>query len=130
MIYICKVISRINNAMFKVMLKIKYGRKIKIGKKEYNVVKKVEQLSIPDNFTPFQAEIYSKKVPALYNEITGYILVGLKDEKGNIKLYVYDPNTKSYSLYNEITFNSIKLYYTNPKNPPKGLKKVNISNIP
>ena len=100
--------------------------KIKIGKKEYNVVKKVEQLSIPDNFTPFQAEIDSKKVPALYNEITGYILVGLKDEKGNIKLYVYDPNTKSYSLYNEITFNSIKLYYTNPKNPPKGLKKVKI----
>lgn len=33
MIYIFKVISRINNTIFKIMLKIKYGRKIKIGKK-------------------------------------------------------------------------------------------------
>ena len=100
--------------------------KVKIGKKEYTVVKKVEQLAAPDNFTPIEADIDSKKVPALYNDITGYILVGLKDSNGNIKLYVYNPNTKSYSIYNEITFNSIKLYYTTPKNVPNGFKKVKI----
>ena len=100
--------------------------KVKIGKKEYNVVKKVEQLTAPDNFSPIEADIDNKKVPALYNEITGYILVGLKDEKGNIKLYIYDPKSKSYSIYHEITFNSIKLYYTKPSSVPKGLKKVNI----
>lgn len=100
--------------------------KVKIGKKNYNVVKKVEQLTAPDNFSPIEADIDNKKVPALYNEITGYILVGLKDEKGNIKLYIYDPKSKSYSIYHEITFNSIKLYYTKPSSVPKGLKKVNI----
>ena len=100
--------------------------KVKIAKKEYNVVKKVEQLTAPDNFSPIEADIDNKKVPALYNEITGYILVGLKDEKGNIKLYIYDPKSKSYSIYHEITFNSIKLYYTKPSSVPKGLKKVNI----
>lgn len=100
--------------------------KVKIGKKKYTVVKKVEQLTAPDNFSPIEADIDNKKVPALYNEITGYILVGLKDEKGNVKLYIYDPKSDSYSIYHEITFNSIKLYYTKPNNVPKGLKKVTI----
>ena len=64
--------------------------KVKVGKKEYTVVKKVEQLTAPDNFSPIEADIDSKKVPALYNEITGYILVGLKDDKGNVKLYAQE----------------------------------------
>ena len=97
--------------------------KVKIGKKEYTVVKKVEQLTVPDNFSPIEADIAEKKVPALYNEITGYILVGLKDSKGNIKLYVYNPKNNKYTLYHEITFNSIKLYYTKPDKVPLGLKK-------
>lgn len=100
--------------------------KVKVNKKEYNVVKKVEQLTAPDNFSPIEADIDGKKVPALYNDITGYILIGLKDVDGNIKLYVYDPKTDNYSIYNEITFNSVKLFYTNPKSIPKGFKKVKI----
>lgn len=100
--------------------------KVKVGKKEYTVVKKVEQLTAPDNFSPIEADIDSKKVPALYNEITGYILIGLKDDKGNVKLYVYDPKSKKYTIYHEITFNSIKLYYTKASNVPKGLKKAKI----
>ena len=101
--------------------------KVKIGKKEYTVVKKVEQLTAPDNFSPIEADINSKKVPALYNEITGYILVGLKDKKGNVKLYIYNPKTDKYTIYNEITFNSIKLYYSKPDRVPLGLKKTTIN---
>lgn len=100
--------------------------KVKIGKKVYTVVKKVEQLTAPDNFSPIEADIDSKKVPALYNEITGYILVGLKDKKGNVKLYIYNPKTDKYTIYNEITFNSIKLYYTKPDSVPLGLRKTTI----
>lgn len=100
--------------------------KVKVGKGEYTVVKKVEQLTAPDNFSPIEANIDGKKVPALYNDITGYILVGLKDKDGNVKLYVYDPKTDSYSIYNEVTFNSVKLFYTDAKNIPKGFKKVKI----
>ena len=100
--------------------------KVKIGKKKYTVVKKVEQLTAPDNFSPIEADIDGKKVPALYNEITGYILVGLKDKKGNIKLYIYNPKTDKYTIYNEITFNSIKLYYSKPDRVPLGLKKTTI----
>lgn len=100
--------------------------KVKVDGKEYNVVKRVEQLTAPDNFIPIEASIDSKKVPALYNDITGYILVGLKDEDGNIKLYVYDSKKDEYSIYNEMTFNSVKLFYTNPSSIPKGFKKVKL----
>lgn len=99
---------------------------VEVDGKKYNVVKRVEQLSAPENFKTFTASIDSKEVPALYNDLTGYILVGLKDSDGNIKLYVYDPNTKEYTLYNEILFNGVKLYYTNPKTIPKGFKKVKL----
>ena len=99
---------------------------VKIGKEKYNVVKRVEQLSAPENFKSFTASIDSKEVPALYNDLTGYILVGLKDDKGNIKLYVYDPNADEYTLYNEMTFNNVKLYYTNPDKVPNGFKKVKL----
>lgn len=99
---------------------------VEVDEKKYNVVKRVEQLSAPENFKTFTASIDSKEVPALYNDLTGYILVGLKDLDGNIKLYVYEPNTKEYTLYNEISFNSVKLYYTNPKIIPKGFKKVKL----
>ena len=101
--------------------------KVKVKGKNYNVVKKVEQLSAPENFRVIEADIDSKKVPALYNDLTGYILVGLKDDEGHVKLYVYSPNTNSYSLYNEVSFNNVKLYYTKPKSIPKGFKKVKIN---
>ncbi len=100
--------------------------KVKVAGKEYNVVKRVEQLKAPDNFRVITANIDSKEIPALYNDITGYILVGLKDKNGNVKLYVYNPNTSSYSIYNEMSFNNVKLYYTTPTNIPKGFKKVKI----
>ena len=43
-----------------------------------------------------------------------------------MKLYVYDPKSKKYTLYHEITSSSIKLYYTETSNVPKGLKKTKI----
>ena len=101
--------------------------KVYINKKMYTVVKKVDQLTFPDNFSQVEATIDNKKVPALYNDITGYILVGLKDDLGNVKLYVYDSKKNTYSIYNEFSFNSVKLFYTNPKNVPRGFKKIKIN---
>lgn len=101
--------------------------KVYINKKMYTVVKKVDQLTFPDNFSQVEATIDNKKVPALYNDITGYILVGLKDDLGNVKLYVYDSKKNTYSIYNEFSFNSVKLFYTKPKNVPRGFKKIKIN---
>ena len=48
-------------------------------------------------------------MPSLYNEVTKLTLLGLKDEEGNIKLYLYNKNDNSYKEYNEISFEKIKI---------------------
>ena len=110
----------------KITVKDKNPIIIKIGKKEYTLVKKVEQLTAPSNFIPMEAEIDGKKIPALYNDITGYILVGLKDSEGNVKLYVYNPKSNTYTLYNELSFSTLKIYSMKAKNVPSGLKMYKI----
>ena len=99
---------------------------IKIGKKEYNVVKKVELLKAPDGYETMEATIGDKKVPALYNAKVGYILVGLKDKDGNVNLYQYDPKNSKYSLYNEIVFATIRLYNIDTKDKLNGFKRYKI----
>ena len=107
----------------KITVKDKNPIIIKVDKKEYTLVKKVEQLTIPEGFKPMEALIDSKKIPALYNDKVGYILVGLKDDKGNVKLYVYDNKKNSYSLYNEIISGTTRLYVMRGKNIPSNLKE-------
>ena len=110
----------------KVTVKDKNPIVIKVGKKEYNLVKKVEQLAAPDGFIPMEVTIDSKKIPALYNDKVGYILVGLKDKNGNVSLYVYDTENDKYSLYNEILSGTIRLYAMKGKNIPPNLKEYKI----
>lgn len=52
------------------------------------------------------------ELPAYYSEITKYTLLGLKDEKGNINLYIYDEVNNKFTLYNEYNFGNIVLYKT------------------
>lgn len=61
-------------------------------------------------------EVTEIEVPAYYSEITKYTLLGLKDEKGNIGLYIYDEKNNKFTEYNEISFGNIVLY---PLKTPK-----------
>ena len=49
-------------------------------------------------------------VPALENKKLGYTLVGLKDNKGNIDLYICDVKTNNYTLYKEYKSKSSTIY--------------------
>ena len=57
-------------------------------------------------------ETIEYEVPAYYSEITKYTLLGLKDESGNIELYIYNKKTNKFILYNEFNFGNIVLYST------------------
>lgn len=105
--------------------------KVKIGKKQYTVVKSKEALGTREGYIEKEIEIKGIKVPALYNEITKVTLVGLKDDKGKIKLYSYDTKNGKYSVYNEFKFDVMNLYIHNaPKNKYKKTKiKINDSEI-
>lgn len=72
--------------------------------KNLNVVRKEDSLEVPTYYTRSTAIVNDVEVPALVSEITGYKLVGLKDEEGNIALYVYDNNM--FTLYHQIGMDS------------------------
>lgn len=101
---------------------------VKVGDKNYTVVKRKKVLTIPDNFTETTVVINDEEIPAFYNEITKYTIVGLRDESGKVDLYLYDLNSGKYTLYQELNFNSNKLFLLDvPNQIPKGLKKVKIT---
>ena len=65
------------------------------------------------------------ELPTYYSEVTGYTLVGIKDQKGNINLYIYEDG--KYTLYNEVSFNNnIVIYEMDAKNIPQDYQKTNI----
>lgn len=62
---------------------------VSVDGKALTVVRKSESLEIPTYYELITINIDGEEVPALYNEVTKYTLVGLKDDDGNIKLYKY-----------------------------------------
>ena len=82
--------------------------KQKVDGKEYTVVRKKSLLKAPENYTETTTMINGEEVPAFTSDVTKYTLVGLRNESGNINLYVYKDS--SYTLYNEYNFNKVILY--------------------
>src|SRR5699024_4335017 len=73
---------------------------VKVDDKDYTVVRKEDVLTAPTYYTSTTIKINDGDVPDFVSEITGYTLVGLKDEEGNISLYSY--NEGDYKLYQQI----------------------------
>lgn len=96
---------------------------IRIGKKNYTVVRKFKDLPEVDLFEQSQVEISDEKVDGYYNEKLNIYLIGLKDEEGNIALYTYDDLKKDYVEYRWITVGGITLYLKGPKNKKENFKK-------
>lgn len=81
---------------------------VKIDNKEYTVVRKRKDLpAISDYFTEKEITIEEEVIEGYYNETLKYDVVGLKDNTGNIKYYIY--NKDKYTLYNEQVFNGMVL---------------------
>lgn len=97
-----------------------------INGKEYTVVRKRSLLIAPENYKESTVTIEGEEVPAFTSDVTKYTLVGLKNESGNIDLYVYQDGT--YNLYKEYTFNKIKFYPLefNQNDIPEGYEKTDI----
>lgn len=81
---------------------------VDVDDKKYTVIRKKSQLTAPLNYIETTVKIGEEDIHAFHSDITGYDLVGLRDEEGNSGLYVYKNNT--YILYNEYQFKGIILY--------------------
>ncbi|NLM63066.1 MAG: cadherin-like beta sandwich domain-containing protein [Mollicutes bacterium] len=87
---------------------------VTVDGKKYNVVRKEEELTSPLLYEKTTTIINEEEIPAFYSDFTKFTLVGLKDQEGNIKLYIYDEKNNSYTLYNEFEFNKLILYVKEP----------------
>lgn len=104
---------------------------ITLNGKNYTIVKKDSMLQELDTFKASTVKINDQTIPSLYSEITKFNLVGLKDEEGDIKLAIYNETNNTYTLYDELKFDTIVLFPTKFDKPFKDYikKEITINNI-
>lgn len=73
---------------------------VTIDEKEYTVLRDMEELEKPKYYTDSSIEIEDQTIEALTSEVTGFTLVALKDEEGNVGLYIYKDG--KYEKYVEV----------------------------
>ena len=96
--------------------------------KEYSVIRKKDGLEIPSTFEETVTMVNGEEVPAFESAITGYRLIALKDEDGNIGFYIMNEDG-TYTKYEEIMFGGIILYPKTPaeKDIPSGYEDKKVS---
>ncbi len=99
---------------------------VSVGDKKYTVVKIKENLPIASLYNEYSIKINEFDIPAYKNDYTGLVLVGLKDNEGNISLFIYDDENNSYKEYNELKSSQITIYPLKPEENIEGYKKGNV----
>ena len=94
---------------------------VEVDKKKYSVVKRASSLTKPDLFEETKVKIGEVEVPGFINQTSKITLVGLKDDGGNISLFIYKNN--KYQKFNEIKSDSLSIIFTEMKNVPTNYKK-------
>lgn len=90
--------------------------KVKVSGEEYTVVRKLDGITLPQNFTEKDVYLENETVKGCYNPNIDYTLVALKDAKGDVNFYVYDLNKSTYSKYNMITSSSLSVVLSKLEN--------------
>lgn len=93
--------------------------------KQYSVVRKADSLTIPSYYSSSTITIDDNEVPCFESEITGFTLVGLKDEEGNIALYIYNSDG-TFKLYQDFTTEGITFISMDTDEVLKGYEEVEI----
>lgn len=100
---------------------------VTVNGKNYTVVKIKENIPAASLYTETTININGFEIPAYKNDNTNLVLVGLKDEEGNISLYIYNKDKNEYQEYNEIGVNKITIYPLTSNEEIKGYKKDTIT---
>ena len=96
---------------------------VKVGNKNYTVVKLRENLPTNVYYQEYSLKINDFDIPAYKSASTKLVLVGLKDESGKITLFTYDEKTKKYGTYIEIGTNKNTVYPLENAKAPVGYKQ-------
>lgn len=98
---------------------------VTVNGKKYTVVKVAKNLVKPELFEETTIKIGEYDIPAFINELSKYTLVGLKDESGNIELFVYKDG--EYSKYNEFISDKQSVVFLKMDKVPTNYKKTTIT---
>lgn len=99
---------------------------VKVNGKNYTVVRKSGLVeNIPVGFAETKVQIENQEVVAYKSELTKLVLVGLKDEEGNISLFIYDEKKKTFTSFKEAKGSGINLLILDKikENVPNGFVK-------
>lgn len=89
---------------------------VTVDNKKYTIIRKEDVLEVPEGFEKTTIKIGEEDVLAYKNDKIGYTLVGLKDEEGNAKYYIYDNGKyKEYKVLSIRGINLIVLDYPKEK---------------
>lgn len=94
--------------------------------KTYTVIRKEGLLEVPTNYEKSTIKIGEDEVLCYKNKKTKDILIGLSNDKGENKYFIYDEKTGKYSNYNNMLVNgtSLKLITMPKEEVPSGYSKV------
>lgn len=98
---------------------------VTVDGKQYSIVRKADSLDIPSYYNSSTVVINGEEVPCFESDITGYTLVGLKDEEGNISLYIYNSDG-TYTLYKQFATDGITFIALDTDEVLKGYESVEI----
>ena len=96
-----------------------------IDGKKYTVVKVAKNLEKPELFDETTIKIGEYEIPAFKNEVSNYMLVGLKDETGNISLFIYDNG--EYTKYNAFVSDKLSIIFLELDKVPTNYKRTTVS---
>lgn len=99
---------------------------VKVNKDNLSVVRKTDELKdlIKDYYVETTVKINDEEVPAYKIEALDITLVALKDEKGNIKFYIYDDG--DYTLYQELGSDLLTIHLLDNGKIPSNYKKYTV----
>lgn len=98
---------------------------VKIDDKEYNLLRNLKDIEIPEMFEESTIKIGEDEVPALINKSLDYTLVVLQDENG--ELYFYNYKDGNYTLFNQISSDNIIFVLLDMENVPTNYEKIQLN---
>lgn len=97
---------------YKVTVEVKDANpiEVEVDGEKLTVVKIKDNLPTANAYQEHTIKINDIDIPAFKSDNTGLVLVGLKNNEGDIGLYIYNQDDNSYKLYQELGMNKVTVY--------------------
>lgn len=83
---------------------------VTIDEVKYVVVKRESNIPAVKGFTKSTTKVEEQDVPCLFNELNNFTLLALKNEAGDISLFLYNNTDNSYKKYEDATLNQMNIF--------------------